>query len=181
MKGYEFFDYFRVRITSITSSVLDKNDIEHEVRFTEIPETDYDIKCEISNAKDLSFSSYIINSSKKIEIIQDGRNLKLTVPNIDELSKLMYLKINFEVTPYIDTTINNPDDEIVGEYKVHALSNTVEESIVFIRDINDLDGDNRINYEKLLRNGFYVHGKAGIFDEINNTDTNPDNEILPTK
>lgn len=58
MKGYEFFDKFNVRITSITSSVLDENDVEHTVRFVEAPENEYDIKCKISNAKDLSFSQY---------------------------------------------------------------------------------------------------------------------------
>lgn len=58
MKGYEFFDKFNVRITSITSSVLDENDVEHTVRFVEVPENEYDIKCKISNAKDLSFSQY---------------------------------------------------------------------------------------------------------------------------
>jgi hypothetical protein len=58
MKGYEFFDKFNVRITSITSSVLDENDVEHTVRFVEVPENEYDIKCKISNAEDLSFSQY---------------------------------------------------------------------------------------------------------------------------
>lgn len=32
-----------------------------------------------------------------------------------------------------------------------------------------------------LRNGFYIHGKAGIFDEINYTDESFNNQILPTK
>jgi hypothetical protein len=30
-------------------------------------------------------------------------------------------------------------------------------------------------------NGFYVHGRAGIFDEIDYTDNNPENQIQPTK
>lgn len=62
------------------------------------------------------------------------------------MSKLLYLKINFEVTPFIDTTIENTDNPYVneeniseqdGENKVKALSNTIEESIVLIRDITD--------------------------------------------
>lgn len=196
MKGYEFFDKFNVRITSITSSVLDENDVEHTVRFVEVPENEYDIKCKISNAKDLSFSQYWIGDidqerlGKKIGIIQDGKNLKLVVRNFEEVSKLLYLKINFEVTPFIDTTIENTDNPYVneeniseqdGENKVKALSNTIEESIVLIRDITELPKESQEAYEKLLRNGFYVHGRAGIFNEINYFDENPDNEILPTK
>lgn len=34
---------------------------------------------------------------------------------------------------------------------------------------------------KFLRNGFYVHGKAGIFNELKYRDESFDNEILPTK
>lgn len=106
------------------------------------------------------------------------------------MSKLLYLKINFEVTPFIDTTIENTDNPYVneeniseqdGENKVKALSNTIEESIVLIRDITDISETSKEAYEKLLRNGFYVHGRAGIFNEINYFDENPDNEILPTK
>ena len=192
MKGYEFFDKFNVRITSITSSVLDENDVEHTVRFVEVPENEYDIKCKISNAKNLSFSNYYIDENDqeyKIGIAQQGRDLKLEVNNFEEASKLLYLKINFEVTPFIDTTIENTDNPYVneeniseqdGENKVKALSNTIEESIVLIRDITDSETSKEA-YEKLLRNGFYVHGRAGIFNEINYFDENPDNEILPTK
>lgn len=196
MKGYEFFDKFNVRITSITSSVLDENDVEHTVRFVEVPENEYDIKCKISNAEDLSFSQYWIGDidqerlGKKIGIIQDGRDLKLIVNSFEEVDKLLYLKINFEVTPFIDTELEHTDNPYVneeniseqdGENKVKALSNTIEESIVLIRDITDISETSKEAYEKLLRNGFYVHGRAGIFNEINYFDENPDNEILPTK
>nr|DAQ87774.1 MAG TPA: hypothetical protein [Caudoviricetes sp.] len=197
MKGYEFFDKFNVRITSITSSVLDENDVEHTVRFTDKPEDPkYDIKCKISNAQDLSFSQYLVGdydqdfSQKKIGITQDGKNLKLIVNSFEEVDKLLYLKINFEVTPFINTELENTDNPYVneeniseqdGENKVKALSNTIEESIVLIRDITELPKESQEAYEKLLRNGFYVHGRAGIFNEINYFDGNPDNEILPTK
>jgi hypothetical protein len=36
-------------------------------------------------------------------------------------------------------------------------------------------------YSELLGNGFYVHGRAGIFDEIDYEDNDPDNQIKPTK
>ena len=36
-------------------------------------------------------------------------------------------------------------------------------------------------YSELLGNGFYVHGRAGIFDEIDYEDNDPNNQIKPTK
>ena len=36
-------------------------------------------------------------------------------------------------------------------------------------------------YSELLGNGFYVHGRAGIFNEIDYEDDDPDNQIKPTK
>lgn len=196
MKGYEFFDKFNVRIVSISSSFLDNEGVEHTVNFTEDPKTEYDIKCTVSNAQDLSFSQYIVQdglgsvfANKKIGIIQDGKNLKLVVNNFEEVSNLLYLKINFEVTPYINTEEDTTNDyvneenisDITGENKLKALSNTVEESIVLIRDVSTLDEEGKKQYDKLLRNGFYVHGRAGIFNEIDYFDDNDDNEILPTK
>ena len=36
-------------------------------------------------------------------------------------------------------------------------------------------------YNKYLRNGFYVHGRSGTFDEINYKDEDMTNQILPCK
>ena len=187
MKGYEFFDKFNIRITSITSSTLDNQDIEHTISFSENPETTYDIKCTIKNDKDLTYSKYIVNDEEVLTLSQDGKDLKLSVKNNSVFSDLLYLKINFEVTPYIDA--NNTDNSLVnnenlnenGENKIKASSNSTEESIVLIRDIYSLNQEQEDLYNKLLRNGFYVHGRAGIFNEINYFDEDPNNEILPTK
>lgn len=187
MKGYEFFDKFNIRITSITSSTLDNQDVEHTISFSENPETTYDIKCTIKNDKDLTYSKYIVNNEEVLTLSQDGKDLKLSVKNNSVFSDLLYLKINFEVTPYIDT--NNADNSLVnsenlnenGENKIKASSNSTEESIVLIRDVYSLNQEQEDLYNKLLRNGFYVHGRAGIFDEINYFDEDPNNEILPTK
>jgi hypothetical protein len=39
---------------------------------------------------------------------------------------------------------------------------------------------NSDKYLDLLGNGFYVHGRAGIFNEIDYEDEDPDNQIKPT-
>ena len=36
-------------------------------------------------------------------------------------------------------------------------------------------------YNELLNNAFFVHGRAGIFDDINYFDSDITNQILPTK
>lgn len=40
---------------------------------------------------------------------------------------------------------------------------------------------NQEKYDELLVNGFYVHGRAGIFNEIDYNDEKTHNQILPTK
>lgn len=201
MKGYEFFDKFNIRITSITSSLLDNQGIEQQVIFTETPrENSMDIPCKILNAKDISWSQYLIGEYDKesipkyIRIYQEGKNLKLEVSKCKETDKLIYLKIDFEVTPNLDSLdksengegeklpIDNAENHSsqTNQNKIRANGNSVIESIVLVRDIEDKNTNIDL-YEKLLRNGFYVHGRAGIFNEINYFDDDLDNEILPTK
>jgi hypothetical protein len=43
----------------------------------------------------------------------------------------------------------------------------------------DVDYSNK-EYKELLCNGFYVHGRAGIFDEMSYTDDKQENQIKPT-
>lgn len=202
IKGYDFFEKFGIRITSITSSILDTNGVEHIVEFTDSPKTEYDIKCKIINGSykpdgsesEIEYSQYLVGDidperlQKKIGIIQNGRNLELTINDFEEVSKLLYLKIDFEVTPKIVSTYIDNSENIssqTNENKVSSSSNPFKESIVLIRDYNYLVQSNMEDkvkeYDLLLKNGFYVHGRAGVFDEINYFDQNPNNEIHPTK
>jgi hypothetical protein len=67
----------------------------------------------------------------------------------------------------------------------------MSDTLALVRDINDFNLDkentpipptaNKVSYDNLLRNGFYVHGRAGIFDEINYFDQKTTNQITPTK
>lgn len=202
IKGYDFFEKFGIRITSITSSILDTNGVEHIVEFTDSPKTEYDIKCKIINGSykpdgsesEIEYSQYLVGDidperlQKKIGIIQNGRNLELTINDFEEVSKLLYLKIDFEVTPKIVYTYIDNSENIssqTNENKVSSSSNSFKESIVLIRDYNYLVQskmeDKVKEYDLLLKNGFYMHGRAGVFDEINYFDQNPNNEIHPTK
>ena len=56
-----------------------------------------------------------------------------------------------------------------------------EYSLAFIVNSKILTPEDKILYDKMFINGVYVHGRAGIFDEIDYTDDSSDNKILPTK
>ncbi len=74
----------------------------------------------------------------------------------------LYYKFDVTVTPKLG------EDVTLTPY---------DETLCFVVDYN-YDKD---SYTELLGNGFYVHGRAGIFDEIDYEDDDPDNQIKPTK
>lgn len=80
--------------------------------------------------------------------------------------KLYYFKIKTSITPKLASGV---------------LGSTWTQHVGIVLDINDLSGTEKNEYDNLLLNGFYVHGRAGIFDEINYFDSNENNQILPTK
>lgn len=64
--------------------------------------------------------------------------------------------------------------------KIGSATSSFEDCTGLILDNQLLE--NKVELEKIfLRNGFYLHGKAGVFDEINYEDESLDNQILPTK
>jgi len=75
------------------------------------------------------------------------------------------------------------EGNVIGTELIHAdlSGSTFKQTVGIILNYKNLDYDRKIEYDKLLLNGFYVHGKAGIFDEIDYTDKDETNEILPTK
>jgi hypothetical protein len=88
-----------------------------------------------------------------METILEHSELEYKVP--------LYYKINVTVIPKIEGfNISNTIKKIIG---VVVCSQYAYEE-----------------YNELLRNGFYVHGRAGVFDEIDYEDENPDNQIKPT-
>ena len=68
---------------------------------------------------------------------------------------LYYFQIKIEVSPkFVDNQIETFGSKFI-------------QTIGVILDINDLNANEQKEFDKLLINGFYVHGKAGIFNEIN--------------
>lgn len=108
-----------------------------------------------------------INLSTSIFQIKEGSDNKLILEwNKSDLEYRygvripLYYKINVTVQPYING----------------SRATSYNETICIVVD-HRYDED---KYSDLLGNGFYVHGRAGIFNEIDYYDDNPDNQIKPT-
>ena len=76
----------------------------------------------------------------------------------------LYYKLTVEIQPYIN--VNGTDTKGMSFQRVIGV--VVDENY---------DKD---HYNELLCNGFYVHGRAGIFNEMDYDDLDPDNQIKPT-
>ena len=84
----------------------------------------------------------------------------------------IYFKINIKVG--MDITDDNQNDS----------NSYFTDTIGIVLEYGDGIIDNKLRSDlenKFLKNGFYVHGKAGIFNELDYNDDKFDNQILPTK
>lgn len=136
--------------TVIYTSWLDENENEHFEK--------------IENHFDKENNKYYItqiDSSLKSTRIDISDSLKTY---LGETNELLYIKFDINYTPKVST----------------LSSNKMTQTVVLVRDYESLSENNQNKYKKLLSNGIYVHGRSGIFDEINYNDNDPENQIKPT-
>lgn len=123
-------------------------------------------------------SSYIKNGEEVDLVLFDGENPFFNINTDFGITTLawnrsdveyrwgiripLYYKFEVTVTPKLE------DGSTLTPYN---------EILCFVIDHNY----DEKSYSELLGNGFYVHGRAGIFDEIDYEDDDPDNQIKPTK
>ena len=161
-KGYDLVSTFTPEITSIETSYL-KGDIEEFITITD----DINKLFFISKNQLPSGSYETLLESKPYETLLEYFNTKYKIDYVP-----VYFKINVEVG--MDITDDNQNDS--NSYFTDTIGIVLE-----YRD-GIIDDKIRKGLEnKFLRNGFYVHGKAGIFNELNYNDDDFDNQILPTK
>lgn len=89
----------------------------------------------------------------------------------------LWIKFNVVVNCYYGDP-NRATGEIKGVDRHYVLCFMVNSKEGKLKDSTSAE---RIAYDKMFINGVYVHGRAGIFDEIDYTDDELDNQILPTK
>ena len=153
-KGYDLVLNFLPEIISIETSYL-KNNIEE---FITIAGDDVNKLFTISENQ---------LESKNYETLLNYFNTNYGINYVP-----IYFKINIKVG--MDMTNDDTND----------ANNSFIDTIGIVLQYKDgiIDNNLRNTLEnKFLRNGFYVHGKAGIFNELDYEDESFDNQILPTK
>ena len=152
--GVNLADGFDMDINSITSSYI-QDGVEHKLDFEKrfISRFIHIEKC----SDELIWKMWW--SKSDMERILRNKQLSYNVP--------LYYKINITVKPY---SVNNLGQKV--EF-TNVFNKTI--GIVVYHEYAPKE------YDELLVNGFYVHGRAGIFNEISYDDINRTNEIHPTK
>lgn len=128
--------------------------------------TDFELKINKITSSYINYDDEIEFNLNKEDFNWDSNSKTLSWKKSDVEFKYgiripLYYKFDVTVTP------------IINENKVTPF----KETLCFVVDYRY----NEEQYSELLTNGFYVHGRAGVFDEIDYEDENPDNQIKPTK
>ena len=153
-KGYDLVSIFTPEITSIETSYL----------------IDGEEKSIIVERDDINELFSIVDNqltSEPYETMQGYFNNNYGINYVP-----IYFKINIKVG--MDITDNNQNDS--NSYFTDTIGIVLEywDGIIDNKLRSDLEN-------KFLKNGFYIHGKAGIFNELDYNDDTFDNQILPTK
>ena len=172
VNAYDFFKYFHYEIELVKSSYLDKNGVE---QFVEL------------NANEITTVSNtnLIKRDNKLSLEFIGEEAKsghgkFTLPKTFKTKNghdLYYWYFIVKATPYAVVTDSNTKEESI------TVGDTFNTVFGIVADYNKLtDQPQRDEYDKLLKNGFYVHGRAGIFDEIDyfNENRSKEDQIMPT-
>ena len=153
-KGYDLVLNFLPEIISIETSYL-KNNIEEFITIT---------GDDINKLFTISENQL---ESKNYETLLNYFNTNYGINYVPIYFKIN-IKVGMDITDDDTNDANNSFIDTIGivlEYKDGIINNDLR---------NTLEN-------KFLRNGFYVHGKAGIFNELDYEDESFDNQILPTK
>ena len=130
-------------------------------------------------------TSYILDG-KEYEIIKDkewlSENIIISDTDNPLIKKLSWTKNSMEsLLNGVDLSYDLPlyyklDVTIQPEIAGSKATSLIKKIIGVVVNHNYASDE----YRELLQNGFYVHGRAGIFDEIDYFDDDPDNQIKPT-
>ena len=191
-EGFNLYDYFFCRILSVSTILLDESGNKIHFKWDSV----YDDVGEGSSYKSSLFSSDSENPVEimRIEPVLDStgnktNKSKLSLFNTESFSwnDYYYITIDVEFIPHMIVK----DYEVESNWNNAVVGQAMSDTLALVRDINDFSLDkentpipatvNKVSYDNLLRNGFYVHGRAGIFDEISYFDQKTTNQITPTK
>ena len=185
VNAYDFFKYFHYEIESIQSSYLDENGVEQFVSLstdgiTVLSNINYVIPkdTEGNPTGEDPYLERVGNDTTLVENTPGQFQLPVsltTIPNTD--IKLYYWYFVVKATPYTIVT-----DDITKRQSI-TVGDTFKTIFGIVADYNAITEQKyRDEYDALLKNGFYVHGRAGIFDEIDyfNESRSKKDQIMPT-
>lgn len=189
VNGYNFNDYELITINSITTSEIDRNTGEEIFKTWTLKEGLKQIPNETDVNQYTSSITYKLDnnetSNNDIRIEKVGTNeknnpydIKITINKDSILNRYFYLIFNLSVKLYTNITINT---EKTSTYQVESTLSAYFNSDFAVLKRTPENQIEKTKYGELISNGFYVHGQAGIFDEINNIDLNQSNNTTPTK
>lgn len=172
---------FTTEVTSIETSYLDINGSEV---FLQIPVDSGVITCtepdDTWQSTIITLNPYLLSQcyldslpTKEIPV-EDGVNI-IVDTQYQTTSCPLWVKANIKVNCFygdVDEIVNSGIDR---NYTICFMVNPNEGVLT------DTTSNEKKMYDKMFINGVYVHGRAGIFDEIDYTDDELDNQILPTK
>ena len=186
-KGYSLYKWFHFNGGKARSSYIDKDGVEKFV----------DLDIDISDTSGRWDRNTVYNpgqgSGSTGTLSNETNTSTLTLHSNDLIYKdendiehqLYYITFIIEVTPYGKAV--NSENMQEGAVTVGDSFNAV---FSIIANYDTLPKGNNLltetpyttEYDEILKNGFYVHGRAGIFDEIDYFDENrsKDNQIMPT-
>ena len=194
-----FYSLDRER-SKLLSYVYDNRNCSYGIRSSEnlwISETNFESNISFignTSAKKITFkiksidTSYLNDNDEEIKVHIDSNN------HLDELLQYLYINSDNKLIGLYDEVsewfnkyynINIPIYFIINvdTYLYDNMGNQILSNSKFINKIGIiLKDDSRIEeFNELLQNGFYIHGRAGVFNELNYQDNNLNNQILPTK
>lgn len=160
-------------IVSLETEYLDQNSESRIIKYTENDLTDIPFKIKEKESV-FYLESLPYNSESPVGMKQWFKSQF----GIDYIP--LYYNIGVKATIEFNASLNGT---------VTSAKSSVYDTIGVVIEINP-EGTETVskdyslyetNSKYFLKNGFYVHGKAGVFDEIDYTDNDAQNEILPTK
>lgn len=134
----------------------------------------------VPKIKQIQFS-YVENNEVKTETIDS--NFEHDIDN--RISKCSNLNLEIFVTD--DSKVHckiEPESlklfSIIVDLELSYNNIKFDDTVAFLIDYNNLKEDDRVLYDLYIRNGLFIHGRSGVYDEINYFDCDLDNQIKPT-
>lgn len=186
-KGYSLYKWFHFNGGKARSSYIDKDGVEKFVDLDiDISDTSgkWDRNTIYNPGQGSGSTGTLSNETDTSTLTLHSSDLIYTDEN-NIKHQLYYITFVIEVTPY-GKAVNSENMQegavTVGD-SFNAVFSVIANYDTLPKGNNPLtETPYKNEYDEILKNGFYVHGRAGIFDEVDyfNEDRSKEDQIMPT-